>query len=384
MVTMKITKTNFGITINDTLITDFRDVVNERDFVYSYFINRNGKNQFSPICSCMDWITVSVRYLMNIPEISEDIDIKAMQIYTIISSIDIIVEAVRQLHRIIESDNNFMKWPFKGFVDIFKNKIHYLSHEDDDSYFKSIRAIFGAHPTNLKNNHGERLFASWPHFYALNNNDFTISLYNNKPGVDDIIFGIKFNELISYVESRYKYLEKLMDSIVVIRNNHYDVLSAQVISSTDNIYDELRLLLSEVAIRGNNDYYRMQLEELIHLFDGCVKEKHLQDEVNEFLSKLYPIVLEIRNNLQKMNIEDLTTTCDVIISRLPTGELNYILQKMFSCLHSDRDDPLKDYYFDTLNKYTEGWYNFCSADNDSTTLLKLRMMLYRYHQQKLD
>ncbi|MEL9819564.1 hypothetical protein J4W95_13355, partial [Escherichia coli] len=170
---MKITKTNFGITINDTLITDFRDVVNERDFVYSYFINRNGKNQFSPICSCMDWITVSVRYLMNIPEISEDIDIKAMQIYTIISSIDIIVEAVRQLHRIIESDNNFMKWPFKGSVDIFKDKIHYLSHEDDDSYFKSIRAIFGAHPTNLKNNYGERLFASWPHFYALNNNDFT-------------------------------------------------------------------------------------------------------------------------------------------------------------------------------------------------------------------
>ena len=85
-----------------------------------------------------------------------------------------------------------------------------------------------------------------------------------------------------------------------------------------------------------------------------------------------------------MNIEDLITTCDVIISRLPTGELNYVLQKMFSCLHSDRDDPLKDYYFDTLNKYTEGWYNFCFADNDSTTLLKLRMMLYRYHQQKLD
>lgn len=51
MVTMKITKTNFGITINDTLITDFRDVVNERDFVYSYFINRNGKNQFSPVLS---------------------------------------------------------------------------------------------------------------------------------------------------------------------------------------------------------------------------------------------------------------------------------------------------------------------------------------------
>lgn len=51
---MKMTKADFGVTIDDTLITDFRDVVNEGEFAYSYFINRNGKNQFSPICSCMD------------------------------------------------------------------------------------------------------------------------------------------------------------------------------------------------------------------------------------------------------------------------------------------------------------------------------------------
>ncbi|RZV02970.1 UNVERIFIED_ORG: hypothetical protein EOZ59_2974 [Serratia quinivorans] len=382
MITMKITKADFGVTIDDTLITDFRDVVNEREFAYSYFINRNGKNQFSPICSCMDWISVSVRYLMNFPELSEDIDVKAMQVYSLISSIDITVEALQQLHRIIESDHKLTRWPFSKSVNVFKNKIPYLSSENDDAYFKSIRAIFGAHPTNLKNSHGERLFASWPHFHAFNENDFTISLYNNTPGIDDVIFGIKFGELITYVESRYNYLEVLKGSVIAIRNKHYSTLSKQIIPSTDNIHAELKLLLSEVAVRGDNDYYRMEVEELISLFGGNVKEAHLQGEVEVFLSKLQPIAVEIRYNLQEMNIEDLTTTHGVMISRLPKNALHYVLPKMFTWLHSDRYDPMGGYYFDKLNEFSGGRYNFCSEDDDSTTLLKLRMMLYRYHQQK--
>lgn len=378
---MKITKADFCVTIDDTLITDFRDVVNEGEFAYSYFINRNGKNQFSPICSCMDWISVSVRYLMNFPELSEDIDVKAIQVYSLISSIDITVEALQQLHRIIESDPKLTNWPFRNSVSSFKNKTPYLSSEDDDTYFKSIRAIFGAHPTNLKNIHGERLFASWPHFHAFNENDFTISLYNNKHGIDDVIFGIKFDELITYVESRYNYLATLKDSVIAVRNKHYSTLSKQIIPSTDNIHAELRLLLSEVAVRGDNDYYRMEVEGLIKLFGGKVKESHLQGEVEVFLSKLHPIAVEIRYNLQEMNIEDLTTKHGVIISRLPKNALHYVLQKMFTWLHSDRYDPMGGFYVNKLNEYSGGRYNFCSEDDDSTTLLKLRMMLYRYHQQ---
>lgn len=384
MITMKITKADFCVTIDDTLITDFRDVVNEQEFAYSYFINRDGKNQFSPICSCMDWISVSVRYLMDFPEFSENIDVKAMQVYSLISSIDIIVEALQQLHRIIESDHKLTKWPFRKSVSIFKNKTPYLSSEDDDAYFKSIRAIFGAHPTNLINNQGERLFASWPHFHTFNENDFTISLYNNTPGIDDIIFGIKFGELIAYVESRYNYLSMLKNSLIAIRNKHYNTLSKQAIPPTNNIHAELKLLLSEVAVRGDNDYYRMEVEELISLFEGNVQEAHLQGEVEAFLSKLHPIVVEIRYNLQEMNIEDLTTTHGVMISRLPKNALHYVLQKMFTWLHSDRHDPMTGYYFNELNNYSVGRYNFCSEDDGSTTLLKLRMMLYRYHQQKED
>ena len=113
-----------------------------------------------------------------------------------------------------------------------------------------------------------------------------------------------------------------------------------------------------------------------------LKRHIIKDEVDVFLSKLHPIAVEIRYNLQEMNIKDLATTHGVMISTLPKNALHYVLQKMFTWLHSDRYDPMGGYYLDTLNEYSGGRYNFCSEDDDSTTLLKLRMMLYWYHQQK--
>lgn len=135
-------------------------------------------------------------------------------------------------------------------------------------------------------------------------------------------------------------------------------------------------------MRGDNDYYRMEVEELLNLFERNVKEAHLKGEVDVFLSKLHLIAIEIRDNLQKMNIQDLVTTHGVMISTLPKNALHYILEKMFNWLHSDRYDPMGGYYLDMLNEYSGERYNFCSEDDDSTTLLKLQMMLYRYHQQE--
>ncbi|HGB5523039.1 TPA: hypothetical protein ACIVRF_004727, partial [Salmonella enterica subsp. enterica serovar Wangata] len=101
-----------------------------------------------------------------------------------------------------------------------------------------------------------------------------------------------------------------------------------------NIYDELRLLRDEVEARQDNDYYRMELHDINHLFMGEVTEAHLVDEVSAFRDKLYPIVAEIRKNLQRMNLVDLTTTKGVMVSRLPDGALNYEIPKIFRWLHS--------------------------------------------------
>lgn len=138
----------------------------------------------------------------------------------------------------------------------------------------------------------------------------------------------------------------------------------------------MRVLRDEVEARQDNDYYRMELHDITHLFTGEVTEAHLIDEVRAFRNKLYPIVAEIRKNLQYMNLVDLTTTKGVMVSRLPGGALNYEIPKIFMWLHSGGADPMAQYYINNLNKYSNGKYCFNMEDNVSTTLLKLRMMMY--------
>lgn len=367
----------FGNELDYSLIEDFRDVVNEGEFAYHYFINKDGKNQFSPMCSCMDWISVSIRYIKHFPAFSDDIDVKAMQFYSLISSIDIVVEAITQLHRIIMNEGKkLQKWPFKGSSYIFTDKVKYLSNKDDDGYFGEIRSIFGAHPTNLRNDNGEGLFASWPHPHPFNMNDFTVSIYSNRPGNDDVIFGIKIDEVLQYLNERYLYIAELKNVLLEIRENHHEKLSKIIIPSTENIYDELRVLRDEVEARQDNDYYRMELHDITHLFMGEVTEAHLIDEVNTFRDKLYPIVAEIRKNLQLMHLVDLTTTKGVMVSHLPGRALNYEIPKVFRWLHSENHDPMAQYYINKLNNYSNDKYCFNLEDNASTTLLKLRMMMY--------
>ena len=43
-----------------SLIDDFREKVNDHDMVWKIYHDRNGKNQWSIICSAMDWIDVVV------------------------------------------------------------------------------------------------------------------------------------------------------------------------------------------------------------------------------------------------------------------------------------------------------------------------------------
>lgn len=376
---MKSISDEFSIALDDSLISDFRDTVNELDFVYNYYHNIEGKNLFNPICSCMDWINVSVRYIRNFPELSGDLDVKAMQVYSLISAIDIIAESVGQLHKAITGDPKLKNWPFKGSNHVFKEKVEHLSRDDDDNYFKQIRATFGAHPTNLSPNPHERMFASWPYDLSTAGSDFTVSLYSNIPDKPDVYFGIKIAELLEFAKERYEHLKVLSEVILNTRRDYFLELSKKTIPATSNVYDELQVLLVATGERQDNDYYRMLIGELISLFDACIKEPHLQQEAEHFKTKLLPIIHEIRCHLQTMNLDELKTTKDVLVSRVCNQQIDYVLGKMFTWLHSGKHDPLARFYFDQLNKYSEGRYNFNASDDDDTTLLKLRMMLFHFH-----
>ncbi|HFM5066520.1 TPA: hypothetical protein ACG7OZ_003966, partial [Escherichia coli] len=98
--------------VSDDKISDFRDLVNSNSsFVYQIYKDKGGKNLFNLVCSAMDWISVSVRHLENAPEFDKNIDSRCMQVYSLISSIDLIFESIKQLHRVFITDK---KDPFYG------------------------------------------------------------------------------------------------------------------------------------------------------------------------------------------------------------------------------------------------------------------------------
>ena len=78
-----------------------------------------------------------------------------MEIVTYITSINLISESIQQLYRVFYNNKEY---PLKKDSSVFKNK-----QISDDDMFKHIRAVFGAHSTNLKSFNGrERNFASYP------------------------------------------------------------------------------------------------------------------------------------------------------------------------------------------------------------------------------
>lgn len=366
---------DYGVIIDEFLIDEFREQINENlDYSYNHFSNKEGKDQWGALCSCMDWITVSVRYIKRYPELSDDIDVKAMQIYSLISAIDIISESVEQLHRIVISQK-LKEWPFKGRNSIFKEKVPHLSSRDDDHYFKEIRSIFGAHPTKLKNGDKEKLFASWPHEHSMSGFDFTVSISSNIVGKDDFSFGIHIIELLNYAKEKFEHLLFLIKGLDKLYKSCCAELAKVMIPETDNIQDELVVLLDASIARYDNDHYRYTLNELTKLFGVGVQEDHLKGAEQELKDKLLPLVAEIRHNLQTMNLVDFKHS-DVLVSSLPERALSYELPKLFSILHSDHYDPLVNFYFKRLNEYCGEEYAFDVRNGDDVTLLKLRMMTY--------
>ena len=142
------------------IIKRFRDEVNAQDLVLQMYRNYAGKNYWNIICSAMDWIDVVVE-MIDIKNVSKKNDNdSSIKVMTFIMCIDVMWEAVQQLHRIFFDTSTI---PFADNTEVFCHKLFQAS---DNDYFKTIRACFAAHPINLNdhftgNKQKERRYASW-------------------------------------------------------------------------------------------------------------------------------------------------------------------------------------------------------------------------------
>jgi hypothetical protein len=354
--------------IDIELITKFRDKVNSNSyFVLQRYKNVNEKNQWNIICSCMDWISVAIRNLHDMKSNNTNIDVLSMQTYLYISSIDIIFEAITQLHRVLACDNSI---PFKNDNSFFQKNTPF-EHMDDNTYFKHIRATFGAHPVNLNDKSGQ-WFASWPYKDSMNEYDFQVRLYSNKINQDDITFGIKFSELNNFLNSRYSYLNDLIEMI----DNQYDIYilekKEQIINTDSNIIKQLEILLEEAKDRLNNDYYVYAVIDLLKIFNTKLSSNNSFEQ--KYKEDLKKVIDEIHKNLQTMKIVDLLTD-NILYPDYPLS-LSYEMSKLLPILSHPTYDPLFDFYLKQINDKSNKEIVIYKNDSNNEIFLKVKILMY--------
>lgn len=361
--------------IDSNLIKQFRDKVNANcEFILYKYRNVENKNKWNIICACMDWIEVAVDYLMNNKFDEKNINVKSMQIYTYISSIDIIWEAVQQLHRVIMNTKGI---PFKGEKKVFKQND---MNKDDNEYFKHIRAVFGAHPVDLRDEkNNPKWFASWPTTGIYDQYDVSVLLYSREINNKDMVFGIKFNELEEFLNSRYGYLMALMQEIDKQYKKFCEDKVKKNIKSAKDILEQLSILKKECEERLNNDYYRYTIEDLIVIYEAKNTLKENEKLVDEYREKLVDVVEEIKINLQNMNIIDLKTDC-MLNPQFPS-KIMYQLSKLSECLRGYRyHDSLYSYYIKEIGCFLSGCITINENMDAKEIFLLIKVGLFNYYE----
>ena len=283
-----------------SIIGDFRDRVNSNGFVYFWYRSCDERNLWNCICSAMDWITVAAEYINSI-DLQNARNMNSMDVFTYISSIDLIIESVQQLHRVICTDELF---PFTDCSDIFTDN---QFQQSDLRYFKTLRSCFGAHPVNLKEPGQEesrdlRRFASWSSV-GWRTGTASVILYSNKLEDKDIFLTVDLSQVLQFGEKYYDYLKVLGDYINKQYKNFVELKRKEIIPTPEETIEHLNVLLEASKERLDNGVLKSQIQELKLLFTTEVTDKSNISLVDAYRKDLCLLIDEIHAYLQNMDID---------------------------------------------------------------------------------
>ena len=357
--------------LQGNLIRQFRDAVNEKEFVYFSYKDVDGKSHWNAICSCMDWITVAIDSINLMGNLPSDINSKVMHLHTLISNIDIINEAITTLHTVFFNTGKRVS-PFKNNQTVYNGE----EGKDDNDYFSELRARFGAHPVNLRDKQSkEQHFASWPYDSLDGDCDLEVTLYSNVVSGKDKRIKLNESELLQFVQISYKYLEQLVLEIEKQYGGFVAHCQSNQIERKDDILSQLDILERESEKRLDSEYIEHPIKVIRDLFRVTINDISFHEKEMKFKDDLKGFVEEIYDYLQ-MGKFDEELKLDRLLSTKQLYKLdNYSTGKLMSCLLSKRsDDSLLNYYFKKLNEFDQWGYKFDIHDGFELTLLKVYLL----------
>lgn len=340
-----------------SLIHNFRKKINGYNGVIKhYFIdfkkneNDEGKDIWSKICSCMDWLTVAVEAIEK-PRRHKNENYTSLEFTHFITTIDMIIEAIEHLWMAIK-DATKTDRPYVEDRSVF-NKKEFEKEFTDEDYFKEIRAWFGIHSVNGNEVKIEgfkqrvRFFSSWStHSRWDEDGTYTLRLYSNNSEAEDKYGGIKkikVDDILRFVALRYSTLSEFMNEI--------DKLYVKVIKDMQETPIEL-------------DESKSELNQLEQLYQQAKQRKltgeHYEEEIQTYMSFLKCNLNEFQEAERTLvvnylsELKPIITTYKDIIQNVDHGEF-----AVFDML-SLNSQLAKDYYY-----HFEKTFEYAEVDNMS-------------------
>ncbi len=216
-----------------------------------------GEDKWSIICAVMHWFRVVESHLDSKKLLITDTDdYNWGEVYLYIAAVDIVTKGINDINKIVTNKNRRI---FKGENNIFNDEC-----KDDYEYFQNIRAIFGAHPTDLNGNR-DYIVATYPTPY---NSKLDIlrgeakgwdyyTLLWSKEKTDYLkqeSFGFKFDDVDRFLDKHLIYLDTLYKDIINMINKYKEEIGKKEIKKSEDPIEQLNILEEEDRIRLNGRY----------------------------------------------------------------------------------------------------------------------------------
>lgn len=320
------------------------------------FLNKTYKDdKWSIICAVMHWFKVVRCYLNSETILKENtMDDNWGNVYLYICAVDIVAKGINDLNQILINDTKKL---FGGDNDIFKD-----NNIDDHKYFQNIRAIFGAHPTNLDGSNGGYKVATYPTPYnpvvdTLRGEpkdwDYYTLLWSKEKSdtLNQKAFGFSFKNIDLYLEKHLDYLDEFYEKILKLIKEYKKQTTKKLINKIEDPLKQLKLLLIEDKIRVDGKYEYI-IRDIIKLISIEISDKENEKLYKPYRRKLLSCVNKLYKAIQypnrKNEIQNIELLLENDIEKFD-NMTNYYYSKLMEYENNlDIKDLIIDYFKDKI------------------------------------
>lgn len=323
------------------------------------FLNKNYKDdKWSIICAVMHWFNVVKSYLNSECILKENTpDYNWGNVYLYICAVDIITKGINDLNKILTKDNKHL---FCGENDIFNDDTL-----DDNKYFQNIRAIFGAHPTDLDSSNGEYIVATYPTPYnptfdsfrgEIKDWDYYTLLWSKEKSdtLNQKAFGFSFNNIDLYLEKYLNYLDDFYVKTLRLIKNYKKTITKKTINKIDEPLKQLDLLLIEDKKRLDGKYECI-IKDVKTLVSIKISDKENEKIYSSYRRKILSCINKLYKAIQYPNRKNEIKYIELLLEN-EIEEFDNMTHYYYSKLleyenNLDIKDLLIDYFKDKITPF---------------------------------